>query len=73
MSIINCQIGQCGNQLGSSILSKLAKEASEGSLNHQLTTLDTFFNPTAQTDEGLYAKSILIDMEPKVIENLLTK
>ena len=40
---------------------------------HQLTTLDTFFRYSEKTDSKLVANSILIDMEPKVIDSLLSR
>lgn len=73
MSIITCQIGQCGNQLGEAIFDKLALEASLGTDNHKLATLDTFFDFSQKSPTGLFAKGILIDMEPKVIDSLLLK
>ena len=40
---------------------------------HQLTTLDTFFHYNEKTESKIVANSILIDMEPKVIDSLLSR
>mmetsp|Transcript_24163 Transcript_24163/g.42930 ORF Transcript_24163/g.42930 Transcript_24163/m.42930 type:complete len:324 (-) Transcript_24163:409-1380(-) len=68
MSIVTIQLGQCGNQLGSSFFQSLADEcaAAPHSLANAIT--NTFFyveggKPTA--------RAVLIDMEPKVVSTCL--
>lgn len=73
MSILTCQIGQCGNQLGESIFDKLVEEAESATDYHQLSTLDTFFTPSPKSPSGIFANSVLIDMEPKVIDCLMER
>ena len=74
MSIITCQIGQCGNQLGEAVLTKVVQEALGATETHQLSTLDTFFrfSNSKKSKTNLLANSLLIDMEPKVIDRLLS-
>lgn len=71
MSIITCQIGQCGNQLGKSLYSKLLSEAtsSQSSEDHMTQTINTYF--TISKNGDLVPNSLMIDMEPKVIEQVL--
>lgn len=71
MSIITCQIGQCGNQLGEAVFSKLVEEAKGATSIHQLSMLDTFFQPSKKAKSGLFANALLIDMEPKVIDKVI--
>jgi tubulin delta len=70
--MITLQIGQCGNQLGHALFDKIAQESNDKILEHE----SAFFRrhgSVASTssiieEAKLTARSILIDMEPKVIQ-----
>lgn len=77
MNVITCQVGQCGNQVAENIYSSLFKEAISASPLHQAIVADSFFEPankelanTSETPE-YRARSVLVDMEPKVVDRLL--
>nr|AAB71840.1 tubulin Uni3 [Chlamydomonas reinhardtii] len=64
MPCITLQLGQCGNQLGCSLFNTLATEFS--SHDYGTDAVHEYFRPSA--DPNLYtARSVLIDMEPKVV------
>ncbi|PPQ72120.1 hypothetical protein CVT26_006860 [Gymnopilus dilepis] len=75
--IITLQLGQCGNQVGSVFWQRLCAEHGinqQGILEEWATNggdrKDVFFY---QADDELYVpRSILIDLEPRVINNILT-
>ncbi|KAF8888391.1 tubulin gamma [Gymnopilus junonius] len=75
--IITLQLGQCGNQVGSVFWQRLCAEHGinqQGILEDWATNggdrKDVFFY---QADDELYVpRSILIDLEPRVINNILT-
>lgn|SRR3990167_2382360 len=71
-SILTCQIGQCGNQLGQAMYNSLFQESMGADLNHQLATLNTYFH-TQQKHEAVHPSSLMIDMEPKVIDGILSQ
>ncbi|KRW98947.1 Tubulin/FtsZ, GTPase domain [Pseudocohnilembus persalinus] len=72
MSIITLQIGQCGNQLGNTFYSNLNQEILQSSEAHQAIAYDTFFMQS-EKEKQLTPKSILIDMEPKVVDKCLNQ
>ncbi|EDR13746.1 tubulin gamma [Laccaria bicolor S238N-H82] len=75
--IITLQLGQCGNQVGSAFWQRLCAEHGinkNGILEEWATDggdrKDIFFY---QADDELYVpRSILVDLEPRVINNILT-
>ena len=71
MSIITLQIGQCGNQLGDSFYNLLAGELSNASPASQACTLDIFFDQKPNSTK-YEPRSVLVDMEPKVIAKCLS-
>ena len=71
MSVISCQIGQCGNQLGESLFSKLSIEASTASVDHRAAVMDTYFH--VDSKDRMTANALLVDMEPKVIDSIVEK
>lgn len=82
MSILTCQIGQCGNQLGQAFYDKVADELTTSDTYHQLSGISSHFHldkksegsfNTNSTSELPIANSIQIDMEPKVINSLLER
>jgi hypothetical protein len=76
MATINIMVGQCGTQLGAAFLEAVAEEA-QGSKDDvfRASVSDTFFRDSRRGDGGPsgnqvpIARSVLIDMEPKVIES----
>jgi len=59
-STITVQVGQCGNQLSSSIFSYLSPSAPP-----------SFFRTTPKG--GLVPRAVLVDTEPKVVERCLER
>lgn len=70
MSIVSCQIGQCGNQLGQSLYNKFMTESLNSDEDHITATLETYFH-LRSSESLLTPNSIMVDMEPKVIDSLL--
>lgn len=75
MSTVVLQMGQCGNQIGTQLFSVLYTDAqysckhdSRPSSFYYQSTIDRYFY-TQQDSSKLSARSVLIDMEPKVIES----
>ncbi|RDB24116.1 Tubulin gamma chain [Hypsizygus marmoreus] len=75
--IITLQLGQCGNQVGSMFWQRLCAEhgiSQEGILEEWATDgddrKDVFFYQA--DDEQYVPRSILVDLEPRVINNILT-
>lgn len=65
MSLVTLQLGQCGNQLGFELLNLLGSEI----LSAPTDTLDVCFR---QSQDGHFTpRSLLIDMEPKVVNACL--
>lgn len=65
MSVLLLQIGQCGNQIGCKIFNNLKQQIENSSECLAQNIANTFFT---EEKDILYANSILIDMEAKVIE-----
>lgn len=73
MSIITVQIGQCGNQLGWELFNSIIQESlSEGKNNFkkELDLLNERFFHISDDANKIIAKAILVDTEPKVIQEL---
>jgi len=63
--IITVQLGQCGNQVGGEMYNTFMKEAVGGKEDYHQAIMDSFFR--SEEKNNVVARSILIDMEPKVI------
>jgi len=75
--MIMLQLGQCGNQIGFEFWKKLCKEhgiSNEGILEEHATEgldrKDVFFYQA--DDEHYIPRSVLLDLEPRVINNIMT-
>ena len=74
-SVVSLQVGQCGIQLGTSLLETLASEQTSASPDSGLS--ETFFRQQRLVASDSYSikgviekthpRSVLVDMEPKVI------
>ncbi|GMH35482.1 hypothetical protein BSKO_03350 [Bryopsis sp. KO-2023] len=80
MSVITVQVGQCGNQLGQSLFEELATALNQGSKHFNDQDWLPFFrhseslslsNPSKES--APIARSVLIDMEPKVVQSALQR
>jgi len=71
MSVLTFQVGQCGNQVGQAFYDFITAEIINASPASQAIAGDTFFDYNPKTDK-YEARSVLIDMEPKVINECLT-
>jgi hypothetical protein len=76
MAVVILQVGQCGNQigkflfnLGCKIFNNLIEEMKNSSECLAQLISDTYF--TIDNNDNIFANSLLIDMEAKVIENCL--
>ena len=70
MSIINLQIGQCGNQVASKFMHDMTQEWDEYSDFTRNKIVDQYFQIP---DKGKpYPNSVLIDMEPKVVDRCIS-
>ncbi|GIY76165.1 tubulin delta chain [Caerostris extrusa] len=76
MSLISLQIGQCGNQLGFSFFNTISDISIQkpNALNYNFLEESQyrFFSNSEKEDEKYFARSILIDTEPKVIKEIST-
>uniref|UniRef100_K3WCH0 Tubulin/FtsZ GTPase domain-containing protein n=1 Tax=Globisporangium ultimum (strain ATCC 200006 / CBS 805.95 / DAOM BR144) TaxID=431595 RepID=K3WCH0_GLOUD len=79
--MLTVQIGQCGNQLGHALFQKLADESSPRDALFRRAGDSAFFRSAASyasdcsiatsDDDKRAARAVLIDMEPKVIQQCL--
>ncbi|GAB4822808.1 hypothetical protein N2152v2_009854 [Parachlorella kessleri] len=70
MSTVTLQLGQAGNQLGSELFSVLAEELRSGQ-NELSPAADAFFYMAQVGGETrLTARSVVLDMEPKVVQRV---
>lgn len=84
MSIVTVQLGQCGNQIGTDLFNLLMNDATEvpkyssaeTKLNkdyHQ-DVLERFFTTNdTKSERKFVAKSVLVDTEPKVINQCIAQ
>lgn len=63
---VTIQLGQCGNQLGNEFWSKICNEGKSYSDNRH----ERFFYSTR--DKGMIPRAILIDTEPRAIDNTIS-
>jgi len=79
MSVVTLQLGQCGNQVGERLFQTLSNESLQGAPSGRYRNdIQTRFFRRAksrkgQATGGLVARAVLVDMEPKVIHNVLAK
>ena len=69
MSVITIQVGQCGNQVGHELFNRLSTEIDP---EDDRTVVDRFFSEdevTGRNPVKYTARCVMVDMEPKVIEN----
>ncbi|KAM7399537.1 hypothetical protein PAMP_018803 [Pampus punctatissimus] len=72
MSVVTVQLGQCGNQVGQELFDILCSDAQVGQRKtYSSASWERFFLQTTHGDP--VARAVLIDMEPKVINQSLTK
>ena len=82
MSLVTVQIGQCGNQIGYELLSTLTKEyANDCDVSRKLKyveynedCMDVFFEEIPQRHQRgckYKARSVLVDMEAKVVTKMV--
>uniref|UniRef100_A0A3Q3JHZ4 Tubulin delta chain n=1 Tax=Monopterus albus TaxID=43700 RepID=A0A3Q3JHZ4_MONAL len=72
MSVVTVQLGQCGNQVGQELFDVVCTDVREGPRKtYSAASCERFFYQTTHGD--LTARAVLIDMEPKVINQSMTK
>ncbi|XP_053176949.1 tubulin delta chain [Scomber japonicus] len=71
MSVVTVQLGQCGNQVGHQLFDVICSDALEAQRTYSCSSCERFFYRSAQGE--LLARAVMIDMEPKVINQSLTK
>ncbi|XP_034719206.1 tubulin delta chain [Etheostoma cragini] len=72
MSIVTVQLGQCGNQVGHELFDIICSDAQEGQRKvYSTASCERFFHQTTHGD--LVARAVLIDMEPKVINQSISR
>ncbi|XP_034404217.1 tubulin delta chain [Cyclopterus lumpus] len=72
MSIVTVQLGQCGNQVGYELFDVLCSDALEGQRRvYSAAGCERFFYQTTRGE--LVARAVLIDMEPKVINQSMSR
>ena len=76
MSVITVQLGQCGNQVGTQLFSKLFQDACSPSspTHYKEVALDRFFYHVSKRPSSpgeFQARAVLVDMESKVVYNSL--
>ena len=77
MSVVTVQLGQCGNQIGTQLFSKLYQESVYQSLptHCRQAAIDRFFYQLSRQGSSeepqCQARAVLVDMESKVVHNSL--
>ncbi|XP_070762418.1 tubulin delta chain isoform X2 [Enoplosus armatus] len=72
MSIVTVQLGQCGNQVGHELFDIICSDAREGQRKaYSTASCERFFHQTTRGD--LVARAVLVDMEPKVINQSISR
>ncbi|KAM9469174.1 tubulin delta chain [Clarias gariepinus] len=72
MSVVTVQLGQCGNQIGPELFSAVYEDSSGANAKtYKQCSDERFFSENP--DGALVARAVLIDMEPKVISQAITK
>uniref|UniRef100_A0A1A7XK72 Tubulin delta chain n=1 Tax=Iconisemion striatum TaxID=60296 RepID=A0A1A7XK72_9TELE len=72
MSVVTIQLGQCGNQVGQELFDIICNDAEESRRKtYSASCSERFFRATSKED--LVARAVLVDMEPKVINQSMNK
>uniref|UniRef100_UPI0037E73AD1 tubulin delta chain isoform X2 n=1 Tax=Semicossyphus pulcher TaxID=241346 RepID=UPI0037E73AD1 len=72
MSVVTVQLGQCGNQVGHELFDIICSDAQERQRRvYSTASCERFFHQTAHGE--LVARAVLVDMEPKVINQSICK
>ncbi|XP_065896655.1 tubulin delta chain-like [Dysidea avara] len=75
MSIVTVQLGQCGNQIGNCLFSTLladsTRDTTKNSSYYEQESIERFFH--RDKAGRLVARAVLVDMEPKVVQQSLTE
>ncbi|XP_034023981.1 tubulin delta chain isoform X2 [Thalassophryne amazonica] len=72
MSVVTVQLGQCGNQVGQELFEVICSDGQDRQRTaYRTASEERFFHRSACGD--LVARAVLIDMEPKVIDNIRSK
>ncbi|XP_030634479.1 tubulin delta chain [Chanos chanos] len=72
MSVVAVQLGQCGNQIGQQLFSVINSDSNGANRKtYKECSDERFFYENSKGD--LVARSVLFDMEPKVISQAITK
>ncbi|XP_044057156.1 tubulin delta chain [Siniperca chuatsi] len=72
MSIVTVQLGQCGNQVGHELFDIICNDAHEGQRKaYSAASCERFFYQTTHGDP--VARAVLVDMEPKVINQSISR
>ena len=69
MTYVFVETGQCGNQLGFSILDSLFDQLTK---NFSEESLDVFFRES-RSRRRLYARAVCLDTEPKVVNDCVQR
>ncbi|XP_056099171.1 tubulin delta chain isoform X2 [Rhinichthys klamathensis goyatoka] len=72
MSVVSLQLGQCGNQIGHELFSVISDDSNGPNRKKYKQCSDERFFYESSTGE-LVARSVLVDMEPKVISQAIAK
>uniref|UniRef100_A0A8C2FE35 Tubulin/FtsZ GTPase domain-containing protein n=1 Tax=Cyprinus carpio TaxID=7962 RepID=A0A8C2FE35_CYPCA len=72
MSVVSLQLGQCGNQIGHELFSVISDDSGgPNRKQYKQCSDERFFHETSAGE--LVARSVLVDMEPKVISRAIAK
>lgn len=71
MSYVFCNVGQCGNQLGYSVLQSLCDHLGGENENEREDDVESFFRESATLENKRVARAVCIDTEPKVVNECL--
>ncbi|XP_043114132.1 tubulin delta chain [Puntigrus tetrazona] len=72
MSVVSLQLGQCGNQIGHELFSVISEDANgPNRKKYKQCSEERFFHERSSGE--LVARSVLVDMEPKVISQAIAK
>ncbi|XP_027136369.1 tubulin delta chain isoform X1 [Larimichthys crocea] len=73
MSVVTVQLGQCGNQVGHELFDVVCADAQDGQRKaYSTASCERFFHQTTHGAD-LVARAVLVDMEPKVINQSISR
>ncbi|XP_034023982.1 tubulin delta chain isoform X3 [Thalassophryne amazonica] len=73
MSVVTVQLGQCGNQVGQELFEVICSDGQDRQRTAYRTASEERFFHRSACGADLVARAVLIDMEPKVIDNIRSK